>query len=138
MDYWIYFSLFISCFLSATILPFASELGLAAVIATGHDPFTSVIVATIGNSFGGLTNYYLGKFGKFLWIKKSEVDDQKQKKITNYILKYGSFSALLSWVPIIGDPLLIMLGFMRIKLIPVVIFMVLGKLIRYIIVALFF
>jgi membrane protein YqaA with SNARE-associated domain len=131
MDYWIYLSLFASCFLSATILPFASELGLAAVITSGYDPVISVIVATIGNSLGGLTNYYLGKFGKFLWIKKSEKAEQ-------YVTKYGSLCALLSWVPIIGDPLLVMLGFMRIKLLPVVVFMVVGKLIRYIAIALFF
>lgn len=138
MDYWIYLSLFVSCFLSATILPFVSELGLAAVIASGFDPITSVAIATIGNSLGGLTNYYLGKFGKFLWIKKSNVDDKRQAKFTYYISKYGSLSALLSWVPVIGDPLLLMLGFMRVKLLPVVIFMVIGKLIRYIVVAFFF
>jgi membrane protein YqaA with SNARE-associated domain len=138
MDYWIYLSLFVSCFLSATILPFASEVGLAAVIASGFDPITSVAIATIGNSLGGLTNYYLGKFGKFLWIKKGDVDDKRQAKFTYYISKYGSLSALLSWVPLIGDPLLVMLGFMRVKLLPVVIFMVIGKLIRYIVVAFFF
>jgi membrane protein YqaA with SNARE-associated domain len=137
MDYWIYLSLFASCFLSATILPFASEVGLAAVIASGYDPVISVIVATIGNSLGGLTNYYLGKFGKFLWIKKSEAADKKQNKLKQYVTKYGSLCALLSWVPIIGDPLLVMLGFMRIKLLPVVVFMVVGKLIRYIVIALF-
>ncbi len=138
MDYWIYLSLFASCFLSATILPFASEVGLAAVIASGYDPVISVIVATIGNSLGGLTNYYLGNFGKFLWIKKSEKAENKQNKLKQYVTKYGSLCALLSWVPIIGDPLLVMLGFMRIKLLPVVVFMVVGKLIRYIVIALFF
>ena len=138
MDYWIYLSLFASCFLSATILPFASEVGLAAVISSGYDPVISVIVATIGNSLGGLTNYYLGKFGKFLWIKKSEKAENKQNKLKQYVTKYGSLCAMLSWVPIIGDPLLVMLGFMRIKLLPVVVFMVVGKLIRYIAIALFF
>jgi membrane protein YqaA with SNARE-associated domain len=120
MDYWIYLSLFASCFLSATILPFASEIGLAALIA------------------GGITNYFLGKFGKFLWLKRSAAGNEKQKKYTKYIEKYGSLCALFSWVPIIGDPLLIMLGYMKIKLLPVTLYMVLGKLIRYIVVALFF
>lgn len=138
MDYWIYLSLFASCFLSATILPFASELGLAAVLASGGDPFIAVIIATIGNSLGGLTNYYLGKFGEFLWIKKSEKAENKQNKLKQYVTKYGSLCALLSWVPIIGDPLLVMLGFMRIKLFPVIIYMVFGKLSRYIVIALFF
>jgi len=138
MDYWVYLSLFVSCFLSATILPFASEVGLAAVIASGHDPIISVLIATSGNSLGGLTNYYIGKFGKFLWIKKSEAANKKQNKLKQYVTKYGSLCALLSWVPIIGDPLLVMLGFMKIRLLPVVIYMVIGKLIRYIVIALFF
>jgi membrane protein YqaA with SNARE-associated domain len=137
MDNWIYLSLFTSCFLSATLIPFASELGLAAAIASGYDPVISVIVATIGNSLGGLTNYYLGKFGKFLWLKKSEATEKKQNKLKHYITKYGSLCALLSWVPIVGDPLLVMLGFMRVKLLPVAIYMVLGKFIRYIVIALF-
>jgi membrane protein YqaA with SNARE-associated domain len=137
MDNWIYLSLFASCFLSATILPFASELGLAAAIASGYDPVISVIVATIGNSLGGLTNYYLGKFGKFLWLKKSEAAEKRQNKLNQYVTKYGSLCALLSWVPIIGDPLLVILGFMRVKLLPVAIYMVLGKLIRYMVIALF-
>jgi membrane protein YqaA with SNARE-associated domain len=80
----------------------------------------------------------LGKFGKFLWIKKSEAADKKQNKLKQYVTKYGSLCALLSWVPVFGDPLLVMLGFMKIRLLPVVINMVIGKLIRYIVIALFF
>jgi len=137
MDNWIYLSLFISCFLSATILPFASEIGLAAVIASGYDPVISVIVATIGNSLGGITNYFLGRFGKFLWFKKKNLDDKKKMKYSTYIKKYGSLCALISWVPIIGDPILIVLGYMRISFIPVLLYMVIGKFIRYVLVAFF-
>ena len=138
MDNWIYLSLFASCFLSATILPFASELGLAAAIASGYDPVISVIVATIGNSLGGLTNYYLGKFGKFLWLKKSEAAEKRQNKLNQYVTKYGSLCALLSWVPIIGDPLLLVLGYLRVSIISVSVFMVIGKLLRYCVIAWFF
>lgn len=137
MDYWIYLSLFASCFLSATILPFASEVGLAAVIASGYDPVISVIVATIGNSLGGVTNYFLGRFGKFLWIKKKSAHEKKKIKYSIYIEKYGSLCALISWVPIIGDPILIVLGYMKISFIPVLLYMVVGKFIRYVLVALF-
>lgn len=137
MDYWIYVSLFASCFLSATILPFASEVGLAAVISSGYDPVTSVVIATFGNSLGGITNYFLGRFGKFLWINKKNLDDKKKMKYSIYIEKYGSLCALISWVPIIGDPILIVLGYMRISLIPVLLYMVIGKFIRYVLVALF-
>jgi len=137
MDNWIYLSLFASCFLSATILPFASELGLAAAIASGYDPVISVIVATIGNSLGGLTNYLLGRLGNPNWLKKSKLNPDKLQKYSRYISQYGSLCALLSWVPIIGYPLLVILGFMRVKLLPVAIYMVLGKLIRYMFIALF-
>jgi membrane protein YqaA with SNARE-associated domain len=137
MDYWIYLSLFASCFLSATILPFASEVGLVAVIASGYDPVISVIVATIGNSLGGVTNYFLGRFGKFLWIKKKSGHEKKKLKYSIYIEKYGSLCALISWVPIIGDPILIVLGYMRISFIPVLLYLVAGKFIRYVLVALF-
>ena len=138
MDNWIYLTLFASCFLSATILPFASELGLAAAIASGYDPVISVIVATIGNSLGGLTNYYLGKFGKFLWLKKSEAAEKRQNKLNQYVTKYGSLCALLSWVPIIGDPLLLVLGYLRVSIISVSVCMVIGKLLRYCVIAWFF
>jgi membrane protein YqaA with SNARE-associated domain len=137
MDNWIYLSLFTSCFLSATLIPFASELGLAAAIASGYDPVISVIVATIGNSLGGLTNYLLGRLGNPNWLKKSKLNPDKLQKYSHYISQFGSLCALLSWVPIIGDPLLVILGFMRVKLLPVAIYMVLGKLIRYMVIALF-
>ncbi|MBM3451517.1 MAG: DedA family protein [Bacteroidetes bacterium] len=138
MDYWIYLSLFISCFLSATILPIPSEIGLVAVITSGYDPVISVILATIGNSLGGLTNYFLGRFSKSLWVKKKGADKKQFSKLMPYITKYGSLCALLSWIPVIGDPLLLMLGFMRIRFLPIVIYMVAGKLTRYIVLALFF
>jgi membrane protein YqaA with SNARE-associated domain len=137
MDNWIYLSLFTSCFLSATLIPFASELGLAMVLAQGYDPIISVVVATLGNSLGGLTNYLLGRLGNPNWLKKSKLNPDKLQKYSHYISQFGSLCALLSWVPIIGDPLLVILGFMRVKLLPVAIYMVLGKLIRYMVIALF-
>ncbi len=138
MDNWIYLSLFTSCFLSATLIPFASELGLAAAIASGYDPIISVIVATIGNSLGGLTNYLLGRLGNPNWLKKSKLNSDKLQKYSHYISQYGSYSALLSWVPIIGDPLLLVLGYLRVSIISVSVFMVIGKLLRYCVIAWFF
>ncbi len=138
MDNWIYLSLFASCFLSATILPFASELGLAAAIASGYDPVISVIVATIGNSLGGLTNYLLGRLGNLNWLKKSKLNPDKLQQYSHYISQYGSLCALLSWVPIIGDPLLLVLGYLRVSIISVSVFMVIGKLLRYCVIAWFF
>lgn len=134
MDYWVYFGLFSSCFLSATLIPFASEVGLAVLISQGYDPVLSVIVATTGNSLGGSTNYFIGRLGNPEWLKKTRLHPDKLANYSSYVHKYGSYCALISWVPIIGDPLLLVLGFMRVKIFPVLVFMVLGKLARYVVI----
>ncbi len=138
MDIWVYLGLFSSCFLSATIIPVASEIGLAIIISQGYSPVIAVLVATAGNSLGGLTNYLLGMVGNPKWLQKTKLSEEKISKYSFYINKYGSILALLSWVPIIGDPLLIVLGFLRVRFIPVLLFMILGKLVRYVVNACFF
>jgi membrane protein YqaA with SNARE-associated domain len=138
MDIWVYLGLFSSCFLSATIIPVASEIGLAIIISQGYSPVIAVLVATAGNSLGGLTNYLLGMVGNPKWLQKTKLSEEKISKYSFYINKYGSILALLSWVPIIGDPLLIVLGFLRVRFIPVLLFMILGKLVRYVVIACFF
>jgi membrane protein YqaA with SNARE-associated domain len=72
------------------------------------------------------------------WLQKTKLSEEKISKYSFYINKYGSILALLSWVPIIGDPLLIVLGFLRVRFIPVLLFMILGKLVRYVVIACFF
>jgi membrane protein YqaA with SNARE-associated domain len=138
MDIWVYLGLFTSCFLSATIIPVASEIGLVVIISQGYDPTLSVLVATLGNSLGGLTNYLLGMLGNPEWLKKTKLSEEKISRYSNYVNKYGSLLALISWVPIIGDPLLIVLGFLRVRFLPVLFLMVIGKLARYIVIACFF
>ena len=138
MDSWVYLGLFTSCFLSATIIPVASEIGLVVIISQGYDPTLSVLVATLGNSLGGLTNYLLGMLGNPEWLKKTKLSEEKISRYSNYVNKYGSLLALISWVPIIGDPLLIVLGFLRVRFLPVLFLMVIGKLARYIVIACFF
>ena len=67
---WGYFGLFLASFLAATILPFGSEVVFAALVAAGFDIWTSVVIATIGNSMGGMTCYWLGSFGRVEWIER--------------------------------------------------------------------
>jgi membrane protein YqaA with SNARE-associated domain len=72
------------------------------------------------------------------WLKKTKLSDEKISSYSNYVNKYGSLLALISWVPMIGDPLLIVLGFLRVRFLPVLFYMVIGKLARYIVIACFF
>ena len=126
-----YFGLFLVCFLSATILPLASEAVLLAFLAYSFDPITCLLVATVGNTLGGMTNYFLGMLGKTKTLKKIIRDEDKFEKITLRIEKYGVWLGLITWLPFVGDPLTIFLGYFRVKFIPLFLLSFLGKGLRY-------
>jgi len=123
-------SLFSSSFLSATLLPGNSEVVLVAMLISHvSQPWLLVVIATMGNSLGGLTNVILGRF--FPQRKTS----RWQEKATNWLKRYGAAALLLSWVPVIGDLLCLLAGWMRLSWGPVVIFLCLGKALRYLAIA---
>lgn len=124
-------SLFASSFLSATLLPGNSEVVLVAMLLSGvSQPWVLVLIATMGNSLGGLTNVILGRF--FPLRKKS----RWQEKAAGWLKRYGAATLLLSWMPVIGDLLCLLAGWMRISWGPVLFFLCLGKALRYVLVAL--
>jgi membrane protein YqaA with SNARE-associated domain len=127
------FGLFLVCFLSATILPFSSEFILATfVLSHNYSATILLFIASLGNSLGGLTNYALGFYGNKLFLKKFN-SSSSFKKINLWAGKYGYWCALLAWLPMIGDPLMIALGFYKTKLIPTIYLMIFGKTIRYLV-----
>lgn len=123
--------LFLTTFLSATILPFSSEAILLFFLAKDVNPLLCLTIATLGNSMGGLTNYFLGRLGNPLWLKYVGVKQEKIIKHEKWVIQYGSFLAFFSWLPFVGDPLLVVLGSFRSKIIPTISWMVVGKLLRY-------
>ena len=126
-----YFGLFLVCFLSATILPLASEAVLLAFLAYRFDPIICLVVATIGNTLGGMTNYLLGMLGKTKTLKQLINNEDKFDRITRRIEKYGVWLGLITWLPFIGDPLAIFLGYFRVKFVPLFLLAFLGKGLRY-------
>lgn len=127
------FGLFISSFLASTILPLPSEAALLLILNNGnHSPWIILLVATVGNCLGGSTNYFLGLFVRKRWIKKTS---PKAQRIAS---KYGPNAALFSWLPIIGDPILIALGIYQSRMLPTFLLMIAGKFLRYLIVVLSF
>ncbi len=134
-----YIGLFVAAFLAATILPLSSEIVLTALLHIGLPPTTLVIVATTGNVVGSLINYAIGYWaGKKLakrWLKVSD-DDFRQSK--QRLEKYGLFSLLFAWVPVVGDPLTVIAGVLRIKLVWFIILVTAGKLSRYIVITYIF
>lgn len=132
---WGYGGMFLSAFLAGTILPFSSEVVLLACIALGLDPVISILSTTLGNTLGGLTCYWIGRMGKMEWIEKYLKVDRKQlDKAHRFIHGKGSWMAALSFLPFIGDALLVALGLMKANVWIVSVSMCIGKLARYVIV----
>jgi membrane protein YqaA with SNARE-associated domain len=129
--YFGYFGLFLAAFLAATILPFSSE-GILLVMLTQHfDPYICLLLATIGNVLGGIVNYWIGRIAKPSWLAKVGVNTAKLEQFSQRIQKHGFWLALLAWVPLIGDPLTVALGFFRIDFWKVTLLMSVGKFSRY-------
>lgn len=127
-----YIGLFLISFLAATILPIGSELLFSAMVIGSFDMWICIIVASIGNWLGGMTNYYLGSLGKTEWIEKYlKVDRQKVIKIQHFLSKKGAVMAFFCFLPVIGDVIALALGYMRANIYIVNISMFLGKFIRY-------
>ena len=131
---WGYIGLFIASFLGATIIPFSSELVFSLLIIKGYDFNLSLLVATTGNWLGGLSSYFLGRLGKWSTLEKYfRLKKEKIVKFKTNIDKWGSQLAFLCWLPIIGDPIAVGLGFFRTNFLLVALWMFIGKLIRYIV-----
>ena len=128
-----FIGLFSASFLSATILPMSSEGILLLMLSQQYDPISCLMIATIGNSLGGLTNYGLGMFGNAIWLNRFGIKEKKLMTFQKRIQKRGYLVAFFSWVPFIGDPMTVALGFFKVPFIPVLFFIVLGKFLRYLV-----
>ena len=126
-----YFGLFVVCFLSATILPLSSEGVLVLFLPLGFDATVCLIVASISNTIGGTTNYLLGLIGNPKVLNSLFKRKERFNRFESRIKKYGASLALISWVPFIGDPLTIALGFFRVPFLPVLLLMFIAKTVRY-------
>ena len=130
------FGLFLGCLLSATVIPFSSEALVAGALLLDYSPWMVVLVATLGNTIGGMTCYLLGRLCKWSWIEKwLKVKEETLAKAHEKVEKYGSLAAMLAWLPVVGDPIAIALGLMRTRVLPTTVLMFLGKGLRYMVVA---
>ena len=132
----IYLSLFAISFLAATILPFSSELTLAGLIATSdYDNLLLLIAASFGNVLGSVVNWALGFYSRNLTTKKWFPFKETQiKRSSKWFRKFGKWSLLFAWVPVLGDPLTLVAGILRVKFIDFIILVAIGKVSRYLIV----
>jgi len=125
-----YVSLFSSSFLSATLLPGSSEaLLVALLIVKSASVYGLILVASLGNTLGGLTNIILGRL---LPLKRQ---GRWHETAMTWLQRLGPAALLLSWLPVIGDLLCVLAGWLRFAWLPSVLFLAIGKTLRYIVIA---
>jgi membrane protein YqaA with SNARE-associated domain len=128
-----YAGLFLTAFLAATLLPLSSEAVLAALgNADGFDVTFLFVLATLGNTLGAVVNWALGRFclhwagRKWFPFSREQLTSAGER-----FGKYGIWSLLFAWVPLIGDPLTFAAGVLRVPFLPFVVLVGLGKAARY-------
>ena len=130
---WGYIGLFISALLAGSIIPFSSELVMIALVKVGLSPVLCVIAATLGNTVGGMTCYYMGRLGKVDWIEKYfKVKKEKVEKMQQFLQGKGALMTFFAFLPFVGEVIAIALGFMRSNIWLTTTSMFTGKLIRYV------
>lgn len=125
-------ALFAASFLSATIVPFSSEAVLAATLLSGGDPVLCLVIATIGNTLGGMTGYVLGIWGRQAFEeKRAELSEARQQRWLGFAERHGSIAALGCWLPGVGDFIAVALGALKTRWLPTLVWMAIGKAARY-------
>lgn len=122
-------SLFFSAFLSSTLLPGSSEALLILYLDQGFDRWMLLLVATIGNTLGGLTSWLLG-----YWLIKRyphSIPERISQRAIDRIQHWGWSVLLFSWLPVIGDPLCVAAGWLKINIVVSLVAIAIGKGIRY-------
>ena len=110
-----YLGLFFAAFGAATLLPLQSEAVLVGLLLSGHYSLWLLLgVATLGNVLGSVVNWWLGRWVEhFKGRRWFPVSDKQLDKARNHYQRWGHWTLLLSWMPIIGDPLTLVAGVMR-------------------------
>jgi membrane protein YqaA with SNARE-associated domain len=129
-----YPGLFLASFLAATILPLSSEVVFSILLETGFDPVKCLVWASVGNTLGGMTCYWIGLLGKVEWMEKYlKIKYEKVLNMQSWMQHKGAVLALLAFLPVIGDVIAVALGFMRANGWYVLLFMIIGKTARYVV-----
>lgn len=119
-------SVFVISFVSATLVPLGSEPAVFAVVKANEALFwQAMLVATIGNTLGGAVDYWMGYGAKQAFAK------ERESRWFKWLLHYGPKTMLLAWLPGIGDPICTLAGWLKLPFWPSVIYMALGKFLRY-------
>jgi membrane protein YqaA with SNARE-associated domain len=120
-------SVFLVSVISATLLPLGSEPAVFAVAkANGALFWPAILVATVGNTIGGVIDYWMGYGAKQAFAK------ERRSRWFGWLQRYGAKTMLLAWLPVVGDPLCTLGGWLKLPFWPSVFYMAVGKFLRYV------
>jgi len=129
----VYFFLFLTSFLAATIFPLSSELALISLLKSGsYNSFLLISSSSTGNILGSVFNWFLGFYllkyinKKWFPFKTNQINVASKR-----FNKFGIWSLLFSWLPVVGDPLTLIAGILRINFLLFLILVSVGKIGRY-------
>ena len=129
--------LFLSAFAASTILPMSSEVVLAAISVSGSsDPLLLLAVATAGNTLGATLNWVIGRYLATWRGRFASLSEARFQRASRWFQRWGIWSLLLSWLPVVGDPLTLIAGVLRTPFIPFFLLVLTGKAARYVMVLL--
>jgi membrane protein YqaA with SNARE-associated domain len=124
-------TLFLIAFVSATLLPLGSEPALFGLLKLNPDLFwPALLVATAGNTLGGALTWAMGLASHRILDKYSH--SKVHLKALDWLERIGPKACLLSWLPIVGDPLCAVAGWLKLPFWPCLLYMAVGKLARYV------
>ena len=124
-------AVFVMALLSATLLPLGSEPLVFALIKADHSQFwPAILVATAGNTLGGGISWAMG-YGAERGYERLRHHQPHNPRLLQWLARFGPKTCLLSWLPLVGDPLCSVAGWLRMPLGPCLVYMAIGKFLRY-------
>lgn len=132
----VYGGLFLSALSAATLLPMQSEAVLVGLLLSGRPVLLLLVVASLGNTLGGIINWALGRgIERFRHRRWFPVGEAALTRAQGWYSRWGKWSLLLSWMPVIGDPLTLAAGVMRERFVTVLVLVAIAKTGRYAVLA---
>jgi membrane protein YqaA with SNARE-associated domain len=125
-------TVFVMAFLSATLLPMGSEPAVFGLVSLNPDLFwATMVVATVGNTLGGAVSWAMG-YGAHAAVDTARGTSTHIKAL-QWLERFGPKACLLAWLPVVGDPLCVVAGWLKFPLWPCMFYMAIGKFLRYLI-----
>lgn len=129
-----YTGMFLAALLAGSFFPFSSEAVMAALMATGLNPWQLAAYGTVGNVIGSAINYGIGRLGKVEWFERYlHVKQKDLDRAERFMAGRGAWMGFFAFLPVLGSAITILLGLMRANIVITFIAITLGKIFRYLI-----